>query len=98
MEDPASTRGLAAWGRIVGSSERTLARLFHDDLQTSFGAWRQQLRLGRAQDLISRGQPLALVAEELSYSTSAAFSTMLKRVLGVSPSRFPIRTGSTALA
>jgi AraC-like DNA-binding protein len=97
MEDPASTRGLPSWGRIVGSSERTLARLFHDDLQTSFGAWRLQLRLGRALDLISRGQPIALVAAELGYSTPAAFSTMFKRVLGVSPSRFPIRPGSTVL-
>lgn len=83
MEDVASPHSLSEWG------------LFQDDLKTTFGAWRQQLRLSRALDLMSRGLQVALVSAELGYGTPAAFSTMFKRVLGVPPSRFPVRASTT---
>lgn len=88
MADPASPRGLGDWARQVGASERTLARLFLAEMDTSFAAWRQQLRLARALDAIGRGVPLAQVAAEVGYLSQAAFSTMFKRALGVAPSRF----------
>ena len=88
MEEPASPLGLAEWAARVGASERTLARLFQSELQMSFGAWRQQLRLARALDLIGRGRPLGQVAAELGYASPAAFSAMFRRALGVPPSRF----------
>ncbi len=96
MADPASPLGLAAWAARVGASERTLARLFQGELKMSFGAWRQQLRLARALDLIGRGRPFGQVAAELGYASPAAFSAMFKRALGVSPSRFMAeREGTT---
>lgn len=88
MEDPASPLSLADWAARVGASERTLARLFQDQLAMSFGAWRQQLRLARALDLIGRGRPFGQVAAELGYASPAAFSAMFKRAFGVPPSRF----------
>jgi len=88
MEEPASSRPLKDWAPRVGASERTLARLFERELGTSFAAWRQQLRLARAVDLMGRGLPLAEVAAEVGYAAPAAFSTMFKRSLGVPPSRF----------
>jgi AraC-like DNA-binding protein len=88
MADPASPRDLAAWADLVGASERTMARLFRCELKMSFGAWRQQLRLARALDLIGRGQPLGLVAHTLGYASPAAFTAMFKRAMGVPPSQF----------
>ena len=88
MREPASDRTLKQWAPMAGASERTLARLFRDELGTSFAAWRQQLRLARAVDLMSRGNNLADVAAEIGYSAPAAFSTMFKRALGMPPSRF----------
>jgi len=88
IDDPASPLALADWAGRVGASERTLARLFLDELQMSFGAWRQQLRLARALDLIGRGRPLGEVAAELGYASPAAFSAMFKRAFGVPPGRF----------
>ncbi len=88
MADPADGRGLAEWAEQVGASERTLARLFQSELDTSFGAWRQQLRLARAVDEISRGLPVAQVAATVGYASQAAFSAMFSRALGVPPSRF----------
>jgi AraC-like DNA-binding protein len=93
MEDPASARALKEWAPMVGASERTLARLFESELGTSFAAWRQQLRLARAVDLMGRGVPLAEVAAQVGYGAPAAFSTMFKRALGVPPSRFTLSPG-----
>lgn len=88
VDDPASSWSLADWAGRVGASERTLARLFQDELQMSFGAWRQQVRLARALDLIGRGRLLGQVASELGYASPAAFSAMFKRAFGVPPGRF----------
>lgn len=88
IDDPASPLTLADWAGRVGASERTLARLFQDELQMGFAAWRQQLRLARAIDLIGRGRPLGQVAAELGYASQAAFSAMFKRAFGVPPGRF----------
>jgi AraC-like DNA-binding protein len=88
MADPADNRGLAEWAEQVGASERTLARLFKSELGSSFGAWRQQLRLAKAVDEISRGVPMAQVAAAVGYASQAAFSAMFTRALGVPPSRF----------
>lgn len=88
MSDPASPRQLADFARDIGASARTLARLFQTEMNTSFGAWRQQLRLARAIDALGRGIPMEQVAAEVGYANPAAFSTMFKRALGVPPSRF----------
>ncbi|WP_246178078.1 AraC family transcriptional regulator [Pandoraea horticolens] len=88
MERPDDDRSLSHWAQEVGASERTLARLFSTELGTSFGAWRQQVRLARAVDWIARGVPVATVAMRLGYANPAAFSAMFRRALGVSPREF----------
>ena len=88
MDNPADGRGLTEWAEQVGASARTLARLFQSELGTSFGAWRQQLRLAKAVDEISRGLPMAQVAAAVGYASQAAFSAMFAKALGVPPSRF----------
>lgn len=94
MEQPDDDRSLAQWASEVGASERTLARLFSTELGTSFGTWRQQVRLARAVDWIARGVPVASVAARLGYANPAAFSAMFRRALGVSPREFT-REGKT---
>lgn len=88
MEQPGSALSLAQWAELTGASERTLARLFRTELRTSFAAWRQQLRLAHAVDLMSRGKPLAHVAAETGYANAGAFSTMFRRALGRAPRDF----------
>jgi AraC-like DNA-binding protein len=86
--DPASHRTLEDWAGQVGASARTLARLFRDEMNLGFGAWRQQLRLERAIELMVRGLPLGEVAARMGYESQSAFSAMFRRALGVAPSRF----------
>ncbi len=87
IDDPGSILTLSGWARRIGASERTLARLFTDELGTSFGAWRRQLRLVRAIDLLGRGMSITAVSVELGYANATAFTWMFKRALGFPPSR-----------
>ena len=86
--DPASPLTLKDWAQRVGASERTLTRLFEQELGMSFGQWRQQTRLAHAAPLIARGLPLSQVALELGYASQSAFSAMFKKAFGQSPSAF----------
>ena len=83
--DPADRRTLARWARDTGTSERTLARAFRAEIGMSFGAWRQQLRLLRALEMLADGRAVARVALDLGYESTSAFSAMFRRALGASP-------------
>lgn len=96
IDDPASTRTLDGWAPLVGASPRTLARLFAHELGTTFGGWRQHMRLAHAAPLVARGWPLSRVAAELGYSSQSAFSAMFKRRFGKSPSAFFATKGDPA--
>ena len=55
MQAPAQHATLAGWATHGGASERTLARLFRDELGTSFQRWRQQVVLAHALPMLARG-------------------------------------------
>lgn len=88
LDDPQRHATLAGWAHEAGASERTIARLFRDQLDTSFGAWRQQVLLGRALTLATQGKPMAWIATELGYASASAFTAMVRRSVGVPPRRF----------
>lgn len=88
LDEPGSAQTLEDWARVVGASERTLARLFERELGLSFGQWRQQMRLAHAAPLIARGVPMSQVAEQLGYASQSAFSAMFKKTFGSTPTAF----------
>lgn len=88
IDDPTRHDTLGAWVRDIGASERTVARLFRDELGTSFGQWRQQVLLARALTLAARKRPMSEIAAELGYTSPSAFSAMVRRSVGAPPSRF----------
>jgi AraC-like DNA-binding protein len=86
--DPGDGRGLAAWGREVGASGRTLARLFAGETGMSFGRWRTNARLRSALFLLAGRTPVAVVARRVGYSTPSAFIAAFRQALGVSPGAY----------
>jgi len=98
LADPADTRPLAAWGRAAGATERTLARTFLRETGMTFGAWRQQVRLLCALELLAEGRAVTAVALELGYASTSAFIAMFRRALGTTPSRYFRAFPSTPLA
>ena len=87
-DDPSDSRPLAAWARDVGASERTLARLFRSETGMTFAAWRGQLRLIRALELLADGGSVTEVALAVGYDAPSSFIAMFRRSLGTTPSRY----------
>jgi AraC-like DNA-binding protein len=84
LADPTRHDTLEAWARDTGASPRTVARLFREELDTTFTQWRQQVVLAHAVSLAASRRPMGQIASELGYSPSA-FSAMVRRAMGCSP-------------
>lgn len=87
-DEPSDTRQLDAWAKTIGMAPRTLARRFLAETGMTLGAWRQQVRLMRAQEMLAAGAPVTTVALDLGYDNVSAFIAMFKRELGVTPGRY----------
>lgn len=88
QRNPADHRSLEEWGRQVGASARTLARLFLRETGYTFGQWRQQVRLLSALEGLAQGRPVTVIANELGYENQSAFIAMFRKALGKTPRRF----------
>lgn len=88
IETPADPRELEDWGRTVGASGRTLARLFTSETGLSFGRWRQRRRLLAALERLAAGSQVTTVALDLGYKSPSAFIAMFRRELGSTPGRY----------
>ncbi|MGO1380278.1 MAG: helix-turn-helix domain-containing protein [Corynebacterium sp.] len=84
-EDLSATLPLAALGRRVGASERTLSRLFRAECGMGFTTWRHQVRLHRATLLLADGAPVTQVAAACGYSSPSAFITAFRSSFGRTP-------------
>lgn len=69
-------------------SVRTLGRLFDHQLGMSFASWRERVCVVVALARLAEGVAVTTIALDLGYGSSAAFTTMFKRVLGQVPSSF----------
>ena len=85
---PADGRTLAAWGRQVGASSRTLARAFASDTGVPFGRWRSLVRLRAAIDELAAGQPVGNVARHVGYESPSAFVAAFRRETGLTPAAY----------
>ncbi|WP_313311084.1 helix-turn-helix transcriptional regulator [Pulveribacter sp.] len=88
LADPTRHETLAHWARGTGASPRTVARLFRQELSSTFTQWRQQVILAQALALAARRRPINQIAAELGYNSPSAFSAMVRRAVGMSPGRF----------
>ncbi|MDD2924526.1 helix-turn-helix transcriptional regulator [Rhodoferax sp.] len=92
LREPARKSQLREWVAEIGASERTVARLFRDELGTTYQQWRLQAVLAHALPQLARGLPIALVAAASGYHSDSAFSAMFKQAMGKAPSHFQRKT------
>jgi AraC-like DNA-binding protein len=91
---PDDTRRLADWARLAGASERTLERLFRNEVGVTFGAWRQQARLLRGLEVLAAGVPVTAAALQVGFESPSAFIAMFRRAMGTTPGRY-FRAGAS---
>lgn len=83
--DLTTSPGLAELGRRVGASERTLSRLFHDEVGMTYTVWRNQLRLHMASLMLAEGKTVSQTASACGYSSASAFVTAFRTAFGTTP-------------
>ncbi|MFT4266064.1 MAG: helix-turn-helix transcriptional regulator [Xenophilus sp.] len=91
LRNPAGRATLAERAAAIGASERTVARLFRDQMGMSWQQWRQQALLAHALPLLARGMAVSQVAAASGYATDSAFCAMFKQATGKSPTAFQHR-------
>ncbi len=96
LASPASEEDLATLARKVGSSARTLSRLFAAETRLSFKAWCQRARIAAAIERLSTDRHLSVkqLAADLGYASVPAFSHAFRKVTGRTPTEFSERTGA----
>jgi AraC-like DNA-binding protein len=90
LADPTETHDIADLAREVGTSARTLSRLFSAETQLSFKSWCQRARIAAAIERLSM-QPTVSVkqlAADLGYASFPAFSHAFRQVTGKTPTEF----------
>ncbi|HET7887860.1 MAG TPA: helix-turn-helix transcriptional regulator [Bradyrhizobium sp.] len=90
LADPTARHEIEALARAVGTSGRTLSRLFATETQLSFKSWCQRARIAAAIERLSTDANVSIkqVASELGYASLPAFSHAFRQVTGRTPSGF----------
>lgn len=88
LDHPDVTETIDQWADAMAINRRSFTRLFRRETGMSFTEWRQQACLSVALPKLAAGEPVTAVAYDLGYDGPGSFSTMFKRVLGVSPSHY----------
>jgi AraC-like DNA-binding protein/mannose-6-phosphate isomerase-like protein (cupin superfamily) len=93
LGDPTGSHEIATLAREVGTSARTLSRLFASETQLSFKSWCQRARIAAAIERLSMeaNVPVKQLAAELGYASVPAFSHAFRQVTGKTPTEFAER-------
>jgi AraC-like DNA-binding protein len=86
--DPSDPATLAELGRQVGASERTLSRLFHQEVGMSFRHWRGHLRIHQALVLLAAGRPVTETAIACGWANPTSLIEAFTAVLGQTPGQY----------
>ena len=88
IADPSDKRLLTELCRESGASKRTVERLFLEQVGTTFGKWRQQLRMLSSIQRLASGEKVTSAALEAGYSSPSAFISVFKKLMGSTPSNY----------
>ena len=75
-------------GALHSITRRTFTRLFRRETGLSFVAWRQQACVLAALPKLTAGSSVTRTAADLGFDNPAAFSTLFKRTLSVTPRQY----------
>ena len=90
LNDPTGVHEIEALAQAVGTSARTLSRLFASETQLSFKSWCQRARIAAAIERLSTENNVSVkqLASDLGYASVPAFSHAFRQVTGKTPTEF----------
>ena len=86
--DPADPSTLAELGRAVGTSERTLSRLFRAELGMTFHQWRTLLRVQHALVHLAEGRSVTGTSALCGWANPTSFIEAFTAIVGETPGRY----------
>lgn len=97
VKSPSARATIDDWADRMAMSRRSFTRHFQRETGVSLSVWRQQACLFAALPRLSEGEPVTSVALDLGYDSVSAFTTMFRRMLGVSPKFYSPRIHSVSV-
>ena len=88
ITNPGRRRSLAILCDSVGTSVRTIQRVFQREVGSDFESWRRQVRLMKAVELLVSGRSVKEAGFALGYRQPTAFVEMFRGILGTTPGRW----------
>jgi len=90
LGDPTGAHDIETLARAVGTSARTLSRLFSSETQLSFKSWCQRARIACAIERLAMEADVSVkqLASDLGYASIPAFSHAFRQVTGKTPTEF----------
>ena len=90
LADPTGAHEIETLAHEVGTSARTLSRLFSSETQLSFKSWCQRARIACAIERLSVDGNIQVkqLASDLGYASVPAFSHAFRQVTGKTPTEF----------
>ncbi len=85
IERPEQNVTLQEWAERLGTSEKTLMRLFQRETGLSFRSWRQRMRLLSSLSLLEDGNSVTTAALSSGYDSTSAFIAAFKSLFGFTP-------------
>lgn len=85
IEQPDADVSLGLWAERLGTSEKTLMRLFDRETGLSFGRWRQRMRLLSSLRGLEEGVSVTSAALSCGYDSTSAFIAAFKKMFGLTP-------------
>jgi AraC-like DNA-binding protein len=90
-ESPDDNTSMAALGKAIGASSRTLSRLLRDEFGMTFHEWRTQLRIYHALVLLAEGRDITQTAYACGWANPSSFIAAFTNIIGSTPGRYQAR-------
>jgi AraC-like DNA-binding protein len=90
-------RSISELARSVGTSERTLTRLFRAEFGTTYPQWRTSVRVFHAMIHLADGATVTETAHRCGWATTSAFIDTFARTMGHTPGGYRGRLNNGAL-
>jgi AraC-like DNA-binding protein len=87
-EHPEDNTSMAALGKQVGASSRTVSRLLREELGMTFYEWRTQLRIYHALVLLAEGHDVTQTAHACGWANPSGFISAFTDLIGCTPGRY----------
>jgi AraC-like DNA-binding protein len=87
-EHPTDRRPIPILASTIGSSARTLERIFAMETGMSIGTWVQQMRLMVALEMLAAGTTVGEAAFQVGYENPSSFIAVFRRSFGTTPAKY----------